>query len=205
MSRRKLIYEGKAKILYEGPERNTIVQYFKDDATAFNNEKKAIIEGKGVLNNRISEFIYNQLNDVGLETHLIKRLNMREQLIKSCEVLPIEFVVRNIAAGSIVNRLGLNEGSILKNPIVEYYYKNDTLGDPIITIEHIKINDWASEGEIKKATNISKPVNATEKLSGNQPPNKPKLITKLPNTFNIVCPAIILANNRTERLTGLLK
>ena len=159
MSRRKLIYEGKAKILYEGPERNTMVQYFKDDATAFNNEKKAIIEGKGVLNNRISEFIYNQLNDVGLETHLIKRLNMREQLIKSCEVLPIEFVVRNIAAGSIVNRLGLNEGSILKNPIVEYYYKNDALGDPIITIEHIKINDWASEGEIKKATNISLRIN----------------------------------------------
>ena len=159
MSRRKLIYEGKAKILYEGPERNTMVQYFKDDATAFNNEKKAIIEGKGVLNNRISEFIYNQLNDVGLETHLIKRLNMREQLIKSCEVLPIEFVVRNIAAGSIVNRLGLNEGSILKNPIVEYYYKNDALGDPIVTIDHIKINDWANEDEIKKATNISLRIN----------------------------------------------
>ena len=149
MSRRKLIYEGKAKILYEGPERNTMVQYFKDDATAFNNEKKAVIEGKGVLNNRISEFIFNQLNEVGLETHLIKRLNMREQLIKSCEVIPIEFVVRNIAAGSIVNRLGLNEGSVLKNPIVEFYFKNDALGDPLVT----------DQDEIKIATKYSLRIN----------------------------------------------
>ena len=159
MSRRKLIYEGKAKILYEGPERNTMVQYFKDDATAFNNEKKAVIEGKGVLNNRISEFIFNQLNEVGLETHLIKRLNMREQLIKSCEVIPIEFVVRNIAAGSIVNRLGLNEGSVLKNPIVEFYFKNDALGDPLVTDEHIKINNLADQDEIKIATKYSLRIN----------------------------------------------
>ena len=159
MSRRKLVYEGKAKILYEGPERNTMVQYFKDDATAFNNEKKAIIEGKGVLNNRISEFIFNQLNEVGLETHLIKRLNMREQLIKSCEVIPIEFVVRNIAAGSIVNRLGLNEGSVLKNPIVEFYFKNDALGDPLVTEEHIKINNLADQDEIKITTKYALRIN----------------------------------------------
>ena len=120
--RRKKIYEGKAKILYEGPERNTLVQYFKDDATAFNNKKKEVIEGKGVLNNRISEFLFNQLNDIGIETHLIKRLNMREQLIKNCEILPIEFVVRNIAAGSLSSRLGISEGTTLKRPIIEYYY-----------------------------------------------------------------------------------
>ena len=142
MSRRKLVYEGKAKILYEGPERNTMVQYFKDDATAFNNEKKAIIEGKGVLNNRISEFIYNQLNDVGLETHLIKRLNMREQLIKSCEVLPIEFVVRNIATGSLTKRLGIEDGTVLERPLIEYCLKDDMLGDPIISREHILTFNW---------------------------------------------------------------
>ena len=159
MSRRKLIYEGKAKILYEGPERNTMVQYFKDDATAFNNEKKAIIEGKGVLNNRISEFIYNQLNDVGLETHLIKRLNMREQLIKSCEVLPIEFVVRNIAAGSLSSRLGIAEGTMLKRPIIEYYYKNDDLDDPLVTEEHIEVNGWASTLEIAQASETAFRIN----------------------------------------------
>ena len=131
--RRKKIYEGKAKILYEGPERNTLVQYFKDDASAFNNKKKAVIEGKGVLNNRISEFLLIQLNDIGVETHLIKRLNMREQLIKSCEILPVEFVIRNIAAGSLSTRLGIAEGTTLKRPIIEYYYKNDDLDDTIYT------------------------------------------------------------------------
>ena len=146
--RRKKIYEGKAKILYEGPERNTLVQYFKDDATAFNNKKKAVIEGKGVLNNRISEFILNQLNEIGIETHLIKRLNMREQLIKSCEIVPVEFVVRNIAAGTLANRLGMTEGTILRRPIIEYYYKNDDLNDPLVTEEHIEINNWASNMEI---------------------------------------------------------
>ena len=159
MNKGKKLYEGKAKIIYETKDKNLVIQHFKDDATAFNNLKKAKVEGKGVLNNRISEYILSNLSQCGVKTHLVKRLNMREQLIKSCEVLPIEFVVRNIAAGSIVNRLGLNEGSILKNPIVEYYYKNDALGDPIVTIEHIKINDWANEVEIKKATNISLRIN----------------------------------------------
>ena len=148
MSRRKLIYEGKAKILYEGPERNTMVQYFKDDATAFNNEKKAIIEGKGVLNNRISEFIYNQLNDVGLETHLIKRLNMREQLIKKAEIFPIEFIVRNVATGSLTKRLGIPEGTILEKPLLEYCFKNDELSDPLISKEHILTFGWATEKEL---------------------------------------------------------
>ena len=157
--RRKKIYEGKAKILYEGPERNTLVQYFKDDATAFNNKKKAVIEGKGVLNNRISEFLLSQLNEIGIETHLIKRLNMREQLIKNCEILPIEFVVRNIAAGTLTTRLGLSEGTILKRPIIEYYYKNDELGDPLISEEHIEINNWATNLEIAQATETSFRIN----------------------------------------------
>jgi len=157
--RRKKIYEGKAKILYEGPERNTLVQYFKDDATAFNNKKKAVIEGKGVLNNRISEFILNQLNEIGSETHLIKRLNMREQLIKSCEIVPVEFVVRNIAAGTLANRLGMTEGTILRRPIIEYYYKNDDLNDPLVTEEHIEINNWASNMEIAHATETAFRIN----------------------------------------------
>ena len=157
--RRKKIYEGKAKILYEGPERNTLVQYFKDDATAFNNKKKAVIEGKGVLNNRISEFLLSQLNDIGIETHLIKRLNMREQLIKNCEILPIEFVVRNIAAGSLSTRLGIAEGTMLKRPIIEYYYKNDDLDDPLVTEEHIEVNGWASTLEIAQASETAFRIN----------------------------------------------
>ena len=157
--RRKKIYEGKAKILYEGPDRNSVVQYFKDDATAFNNKKQAVIEGKGVLNNRISEFLYTQLNDIGIETHLIKRLNMREQLIKNCEILPIEFVVRNVAAGSLSSRLGIAEGTSLKRPIIEYYYKNDELEDPLITEEHIEVNDWATNIEIAQASETAFRIN----------------------------------------------
>ena len=157
--RRKKIYEGKAKILYEGPERNTLVQYFKDDATAFNNKKKEVIEGKGVLNNRISEFLLSQLNDIGIETHLIKRLNMREQLIKNCEILPIEFVVRNVAAGSLSSRLGIAEGTMLKRPIIEYYYKNDDLDDPLVTEEHIEVNGWASTLEIAQASETAFRIN----------------------------------------------
>ena len=157
--RRKKLYEGKAKILYEGPERNTLVQYFKDDATAFNNKKKEVIEGKGVLNNRISEFLFSQLNDIGIETHLIKRLNMREQLIKNCEILPIEFVVRNIAAGTLSSRLGIAEGTMLKRPIIEYYYKNDDLDDPLVTEEHIEINGWASTLEIAQASETAFRIN----------------------------------------------
>ncbi len=157
--RRKKIYEGKAKILYEGPERNTLVQYFKDDATAFNNKKKEVVEGKGVLNNRISEFLLSQLNEIGIETHLIKRLNMREQLIKSCEIIPVEFVIRNIAAGSLSSRLGISEGTVLKRPIIEYYYKNDDLDDPLVTEEHIDINGWATNMEIAQVAETAFRIN----------------------------------------------
>ena len=157
--RRKKIYEGKAKILYEGPERNTLVQYFKDDATAFNNKKKEVVEGKGVLNNRISEFLLSQLNEIGIETHLIKRLNMREQLIKSREIIPVEFVIRNIAAGSLSSRLGISEGTVLKRPIIEYYYKNDDLDDPLVTEEHIDINGWATNMEIAQVAETAFRIN----------------------------------------------
>ena len=142
MNKGKKIYEGKAKILYEGPEKGTAIQHFKDDATAFNNQKKTIVEGQGVLNNRISEHILNNLNQIGIQTHLIKRLNMREQLITLCEIYPVEFIVRNIATGSLTKRLGIADGTVLKSPLVEFSYKNDDLGDPVVSREHILEFGW---------------------------------------------------------------
>jgi phosphoribosylaminoimidazole-succinocarboxamide synthase len=118
MKRRRLIYEGKAKILYEGPEPGTIVQYFKDDTTAFDATKKAVIEGKGVLNNRISEYLMTQLAAIGVPTHFVRRLNMREQLVKEVEIIPLEVVVRNVAAGSMSKRLGIEEGTVLRRSII---------------------------------------------------------------------------------------
>src|SRR5260221_409313 len=133
MKRRRMIYEGKAKILYEGPEPGTVIQYFKDDTTAFDAKKRATIEGKGVLNNRISEYLMTQLNAIGVPTHFVRRLNMREQLIKEVEIIPLEVVVRNVAAGSLSTRLGIAEGQALPRSIIEYYYKNDQLHDPWVS------------------------------------------------------------------------
>jgi len=148
MARRKMIYEGKAKILYEGPEPGTIVQYFKDDATAFNNQKKATLEGKGVLNNRISEFIMVGLMRAGIPTHFIRRLNMREQLVRQVDIIPLEVIVRNVAAGSICTRLGIEEGTQLPRSIIEYCYKKDELGDPLVTEDHITAFNWASPQDL---------------------------------------------------------
>tara|TARA_R110002073_G_scaffold28303_12_gene90039 strand:+ start:608 stop:1366 length:759 start_codon:yes stop_codon:yes gene_type:complete len=148
MARRKMIYEGKAKILYEGPEPGTIVQYFKDDATAFNNKKKATLEGKGVLNNRISEFIMINLGRMGIPTHFIKRLNMREQLCREVEIIPVEVICRNVAAGSMCARLGIEEGEPLPRSIVEFCYKNDALGDPLVAEEHVTAFNWATTQEL---------------------------------------------------------
>lgn len=148
MKNRRRIYEGKAKILYEGPEPGTLVQFFKDDATAFNAKKHEIVDGKGVLNNRISEFVFGHLNNIGIPTHFIRRLNMREQLIKEVEIVPLEVVVRNIAAGSLSKRLGIEEGTVLPRSIIEFYYKNDELNDPLVSEEHITAFGWASPQEI---------------------------------------------------------
>ena len=148
MNKGKKIYEGKAKILYEGPEKGTAIQHFKDDATAYNNQKKTTIEGKGVLNNRISEHILNNLNKIGIKTHLMKRLNMREQLVRLVEIIPVEFIIRNIATGSLTKKLGIADGTILSKPLIEYSYKNDELGDPLIAKEHILEFKWASEKEL---------------------------------------------------------
>ena len=149
MNKGKKLYEGKAKIIYETKEKGLVIQHFKDDATAFNNLKKANVEGKGVLNNRISEHILSNLNQCGVKTHLVKRLNMREQLVKHVEIIPIEFIVRNIATGSLSKRLGIADGTILEKPLLEYCYKNDDLGDPLIAKEHIYAFGWAKEEEIE--------------------------------------------------------
>jgi len=159
MAVRTKLYEGKAKVLYKGPEPGTLVQYFKDDATAFNNEKHGIITGKGVLNNRISEYLMAKVAELGIPTHFIKRLNMREQLIKEVEIIPIEVVVRNIAAGSICKRFNLEEGVPLPRSLVEYYYKSDELGDPLIAEEHILAFDWASKKEIEKVKKMILRIN----------------------------------------------
>ncbi len=163
-TRRKKIYEGKAKILYEGPEPGTLIQYFKDDATAFNAQKKAVLEGKGVINNRISEYIMTRLNGIGVQNHFIRRLSLREQLIKEVEIIPLEVVVRNIAAGSIATRLGLTEGTPLPRSIIEFYYKDDKLGDPMVSEEHITAFNWAATQEIDDMMAMALRVN--DYLSG---------------------------------------
>ena len=148
MKKGKKLYEGKAKIIYASPEKNLVIQHFKDDATAFNNQKKATIDGKGILNNRISEHILSNLNEIGIKNHLIKRINMREQLVKNVEIIPIEFVVRNIATGSLTKRLGIEDGTVLNRPLIEYCLKNDELGDPLISREHILTFDWLNVMEL---------------------------------------------------------
>ena len=148
MKKGKKLYEGKAKILYAGPEKGTAIQHFKDHATAFNNQKQSTIEGKGILNNRISEHILSSLNQIGIETHLVKRINMREQLIKLVEIIPIEFVVRNIATGSLTKRLGIEDGTILDRPLIEFCYKSDVLNDPLVSSEHIDAFGWATMVEL---------------------------------------------------------
>jgi phosphoribosylaminoimidazole-succinocarboxamide synthase len=150
MKKGKKLYEGKAKIIYATTDKNLVIQYFKDDATAFNNLKKSTIEGKGVLNNRISEHILTNLGQIGIKNHLVKRLNMREQIIKLVEIIPIEFIIRNVATGSITKRLGIENGTILKEPLLEYCLKDDKLGDPLIAEEHILAFDWATKQELEK-------------------------------------------------------
>ena len=149
MNKGNKLYEGKAKIIYETKDKNLVIQHFKDDATAFNNLKKAKVEGKGVLNNRISEYILSNLSQCGIKNHLVKRLNMREQFIRKAEIFPIEFIVRNIATGSLTKRLGIPEGTHLEKPLLEYCFKKDELNDPLISKDHIFSFGWATENEIK--------------------------------------------------------
>ena len=159
MTRRKQIYEGKAKVLFEGPEPGTIVQYFKDDATAFNNQKRGTITGKGVLNNRISEYLMMRVAEIGVPTHFMRRLNMREQLVRAVEIVPLEVVVRNVVAGSLAKRFGLEEGAPLTRSIVEFYYKSDALGDPMVSEEHVTAFGWATTHELDEIVHMSLRIN----------------------------------------------
>lgn len=164
MSKKTPLYEGKAKQLFEGPEPGTLIQHFKDDATAFNNEKKGTIAGKGIINNRISEYLMIRLEEMGIPTHFIRTLNMREQLVEAVEIIPLEIIVRNVAAGSFTKRFGVDEGLYLGRPIVEYCLKNDKLGDPFIAEEHIYAFDIADPIEVEELRLLSLRIN--DYLSG---------------------------------------
>jgi phosphoribosylaminoimidazole-succinocarboxamide synthase len=160
MARRKKVYEGKAKILYEGPEPGTLIQYFKDDGTPTPvGAATPMIEGKGVLNNRLSEFFMSGLNSIGVPTHFIRRLNMREQLVRMAEIVPLEVVVRNFAAGDLSRRLGIPEGTALPRPIVEYYFKDDKLGTPLVSEEHIIAFGWANQQDLDDMVALALRVN----------------------------------------------
>ncbi len=155
----KTLYEGKAKKIIKGPKKNTLIQIFKDDATAYNKKKHKIFRGKGVLNNHISAYIMQYLKSKRIPTHFEEKLNDREQLIKKCEIIPIEFVVRNITAGSIAKKLGIKEGLKLKKPLLEYYYKEDSLDDPMISRDHLITFGWATNSELKKIDKMSLQIN----------------------------------------------
>ena len=159
MPNKKILYEGKAKQLIKGPNKDTLIQVFKDDATAYNKKKHKIFKSKGVLNNKISEHIMKLLESKKVPTHFVKRLNDRQQLIKKCEIIPIEFVVRNIASGSICSRLGIKDGLQLKKPLLEYYLKEDSLDDPIVSRDHLELFGWATKKEIEKIDKMSLKIN----------------------------------------------
>jgi phosphoribosylaminoimidazole-succinocarboxamide synthase len=161
MARRKKVYEGKAKILYEGPEPGTLIQYFKDEGAAMPAvpPSSAATEGKGVLNNRLSEFFMAGLNAIGVPTHFIRRINMREQLVRMAEIIPLEVVVRNFAAGDLSVRLGIPEGTALPRPIVEYYYKDERLNTPLVSEEHIIAFGWANQQDLDDIVALALRVN----------------------------------------------
>ncbi|SDX96455.1 phosphoribosylaminoimidazole-succinocarboxamide synthase [Evansella caseinilytica] len=149
MEKGACLYEGKAKRIYQTEQPDVLWVEYKDDATAFNGEKKAVLEGKGVLNNEISSLIFSQLKDAGIDSHFIEKLSANEQLVKKVEIIPLEVVVRNVAAGSLVKRLGMERGTVLTSPILEFYYKDDALGDPLINEEHIRALTLASVEELE--------------------------------------------------------
>ncbi|MFI5395139.1 MAG: phosphoribosylaminoimidazolesuccinocarboxamide synthase [Candidatus Binatia bacterium] len=160
MEKRELIYEGKAKRVYATDHPDFVIQYFKDDATAFNAKKRGTIVSKGILNNQMSETFFQLLASEGIPTHFVERLNEREMLVKRLHIIPVETVVRNIIAGSLATRLGLEEGKPLPAPIVEYYYKNDALDDPMINQWHVTVLGMATEAELQRLTELALKTNA---------------------------------------------
>ncbi|WP_433956870.1 phosphoribosylaminoimidazolesuccinocarboxamide synthase [Cytobacillus horneckiae] len=148
MEKGALLYEGKAKMVYTTDEASIVWIEYKDAATAYNGEKKASIIGKGRLNNEITSLLFTKLKEMGIDSHFIKRISENEQLVKKVDIILLETVVRNYAAGSFSKRLGMEEGKLLKRPIVEFYYKDDALGDPILTEDHIEVMALASKEEV---------------------------------------------------------
>ena len=155
----KAIYEGKAKALFEAEEAGVLRVYYKDDATAFNGEKKESIDGKGILNNAITTQLFELMHDNKIPTHFIKRISEREQLVRRVDIIPLEVVVRNVAAGSLAKRLGWEEGTPLLAPIVEFYYKDDALGDPLLTEDHIRLLQVATHKEVETLRQLGLWVN----------------------------------------------
>ena len=149
MERLEKIYEGKAKIIYTTSDPDLVIQYFKDDASAFDGKKKGTIVDKGVMNNHISSRIFQFLENEGVKTHFVETLNDREMLVKRLDIIPVEVVLRNIAAGSLSKRLGIEEGTVLDKPILEFFYKSDPLGDPMINECHVDVFGWATKQEVE--------------------------------------------------------
>lgn len=159
MARRRQIFEGRAKILYEGPEPGTLVQYFKDEASPFAPHKRNLITGKGVLNNRISEYLMTRLGEIGVPTHFVRRLNMREQLVREVEMIPVQVIARNVAAGSFARRFGLQDGTPLPRSIIEFIYKNEELNNPMVSEEHITAFGWASPQDLDEIMSLVLRIN----------------------------------------------
>jgi phosphoribosylaminoimidazole-succinocarboxamide synthase len=159
MSDKEMLYEGKAKILYKGPRADTIIQYFKDDATAFNNVKKGTIAGKGIINNKITELVMTRLSQIGIPTHFIERISDREQLCHEVDIIPLEVIARNTVAGSMAKKFGLEEGIRLPRPIIEFSLKDDDLGDPLIAENHILVLEIAQEDELMEMMEMTSKVN----------------------------------------------
>jgi len=159
MNDKNLIYEGKAKKLFSHKDNDKIIQYFKDDATAFNKKKHEIISDKGIINNFISEYIFKYLSENSVSNHFIERINEREQLVKKVEIIPIEVIIRNIATGTLSKRLGIKEGLKLERPLIEFTLKDDELEDPIVSEEHLDILGFTQKDEIKKIKEQSLKIN----------------------------------------------
>ena len=155
-----MLYEGKAKKIFATDRSDRVIQYFKDDATAFNAQKRGTIVEKGVVNNKISERLFRVLATAGVATHFIERLSDREMLTTRVTIVPIEVVVRNIVAGSLAKRLGLKEGEPIEPPIVEFYYKNDALGDPLISDEHVRLMKLAEPKTVEEIKQQARKINA---------------------------------------------
>jgi len=158
-----MLYEGKAKKVFAASRPDQVVQYFKDDATAFNAEKRGTIIDKGVVNNKVSERLFRLLEERGVSTHFLERLSDREMLTKKVTIVPVEVVIRNVVAGSLAKRLGLQVGEAIEPAIVEFYYKNDALGDPLVSDDHLRLMNVATPAVLRELRDLAQRVNAVLK------------------------------------------